>query len=79
MNDEATTTYGAIIDQMTLGHQFILSNISAIPPSKGWQIGIFPTYLLSIDEITHQYFQIRLDPAVLHPHSIALQILMPCS
>ena len=39
MQDEACTTYGADIEQMTLGHQFILSTFGALP-TKGWQIGI---------------------------------------
>jgi hypothetical protein len=42
MQDEACTTYGAVIDQMTLGHQFLQQILgpNAIA-TKGWQIGIF--------------------------------------
>jgi len=40
MPDEACTTYGAIIDQMTLGHQFLLNNFG-VTPTKGWQIDPF--------------------------------------
>ena len=48
MQDEGASTYGAVIDQMTLGHQFILNNFGAIP-SKGWHIGFFhPFHTLQI-------------------------------
>jgi len=40
MPDEACTTYGGIIDQMTLGHQFLL-NTFGVRPTKGWQIDPF--------------------------------------
>jgi hypothetical protein len=40
MPDEACTTYGGIIDQMTLGHQFLL-NTFGVRPNKGWQIDPF--------------------------------------
>jgi len=40
MPDEACTTYGGIIDQMTLGHQFLL-NTFGVKPNKGWQIDPF--------------------------------------
>ena len=31
MQDEACTTYSADIDQMTLGHQFLLNHFGALP------------------------------------------------
>ncbi|CAD8076627.1 unnamed protein product [Paramecium primaurelia] len=40
MNDEATTYYEDIIDQMTLGHKFLLENFNYVP-SIGWQIDTF--------------------------------------
>ncbi|KYQ93883.1 alpha-mannosidase [Tieghemostelium lacteum] len=40
MNDEATTYYDDIIDQMTLGHQFLYNNFG-IMPSIGWHIDPF--------------------------------------
>jgi len=40
MQDEACTTYGADINQMTLGHQFLLNEFGA-RPSKGWQLDPF--------------------------------------
>jgi len=40
MPDEACTTYGGIIDQMTLGHQFLLNTFD-VKPNKGWQIDPF--------------------------------------
>eukprot|EP00026_Physarum_polycephalum_P001546 Phypoly_transcript_01548.p1 GENE.Phypoly_transcript_01548~~Phypoly_transcript_01548.p1 ORF type:complete len:1071 (+),score=169.08 Phypoly_transcript_01548:77-3289(+) len=40
MQDEACTTYGADIEQMTLGHQFLYNNFGAIPV-RGWQIDPF--------------------------------------
>jgi hypothetical protein len=40
MQDEASTTYGAVIDQMTLGHQFLKQIFGPnITITKGWQIG----------------------------------------
>lgn len=35
MNDEATAYYEDIVDQMTLGHKFLLSNFN-YTPSVGW-------------------------------------------
>ncbi|GAM29188.1 hypothetical protein SAMD00019534_123640 [Acytostelium subglobosum LB1] len=40
MNDEATTYYDDIIDQMTLGHQFINENFG-VTPKIGWHIDPF--------------------------------------
>ncbi|EGG20517.1 alpha-mannosidase [Cavenderia fasciculata] len=40
MNDEATTYYDDIIDQMTVGHQFILDNFGVVP-KIGWHIDPF--------------------------------------
>lgn len=40
MQDEALTTFGADIDQMTLGHQFLFQNFG-VKPTKGWQIDPF--------------------------------------
>ncbi|KAL6067304.1 carbohydrate binding [Balamuthia mandrillaris] len=40
MNDEATTHYEAIIDQMTAGHQFLLREFG-IKPTIGWHIDPF--------------------------------------
>jgi hypothetical protein len=40
MPDEAATTYGGVIDQLTLGHQFLLSTFG-VRPTKGWQIDPF--------------------------------------
>ena len=40
MNDEATPYYEDIIDQMTLGHKFILDNFN-VTPTIGWQIDPF--------------------------------------
>ncbi|CAD8067627.1 unnamed protein product [Paramecium sonneborni] len=40
MNDEATTYYEDIIDQMTLGHKFLLETFNYVP-SIGWQIDPF--------------------------------------
>ncbi|CAD8062927.1 unnamed protein product [Paramecium primaurelia] len=40
MNDEATSYYEDIIDQMTLGHKFLLQNFNYIP-SIGWQVDPF--------------------------------------
>ncbi|KAF2069784.1 hypothetical protein CYY_008891 [Polysphondylium violaceum] len=39
-NDEAATHHEAIINQMTLGHQFLLSEFG-VTPSVGWQIDPF--------------------------------------
>ena len=42
MNDEATTHYNAIIDQMTLGLKFIENNFGPeARPTIGWQIDPF--------------------------------------
>jgi hypothetical protein len=39
MNDEATTTYGAVIDQTTMGHQFITNVFGEkYLPRTGWTI-----------------------------------------
>jgi len=40
MNDEAVTSYTAIIDQYTEGHQFIMYNFG-VKPQFGWQIDPF--------------------------------------
>lgn len=40
MNDEATAYYEDIIDQMTLGHKFLIDNFQ-IRPTIGWQIDPF--------------------------------------
>lgn len=40
MNDEACVHYQATIDQMTLGHQFLLENFG-VTPTMGWQIDPF--------------------------------------
>ena len=40
MNDEASTHYNAIIDQMTLGHQFLNQTFN-IQPTIGWHIDPF--------------------------------------
>ncbi|CAD8127927.1 unnamed protein product [Paramecium sonneborni] len=40
MNDEATAYYEDIIDQMTLGHKFLLKHFNYIP-SIGWQVDPF--------------------------------------
>jgi hypothetical protein len=40
MNDEAAPYYEDIIDQMTLGHKFLLDTFNAVP-SIGWQIDPF--------------------------------------
>ncbi|CAK92228.1 unnamed protein product (macronuclear) [Paramecium tetraurelia] len=40
MNDEATSYYEDIIDQMTLGHKFLLQNFN-YTPSIGWQVDPF--------------------------------------
>ena len=40
MNDEATTHYNAIIDQMSIGLRF-LSSTFGVRPSIGWQIDPF--------------------------------------
>lgn len=40
MNDEATVYYEDSIDQMTIGHQFILENFNIIP-TVGWHIDPF--------------------------------------
>ncbi|CAD8082066.1 unnamed protein product [Paramecium primaurelia] len=40
MNDEATSYYEDIIDQMTLGHKFLLQHFNYIP-SVGWQVDPF--------------------------------------
>ncbi|EGC34354.1 hypothetical protein DICPUDRAFT_98237 [Dictyostelium purpureum] len=39
-NDEATTDYQAVINQMTLGHQFLLNEFQ-VKPEIGWQIDPF--------------------------------------
>ncbi|EGC34543.1 hypothetical protein DICPUDRAFT_34840 [Dictyostelium purpureum] len=39
-NDEATIHYEAVINQMTLGHQFLLSEFGVVP-EIGWQIDPF--------------------------------------
>lgn len=42
MNDEAVPTYWGIIDQMTLGHQFILHEFGeAAAPKSAWSIDPF--------------------------------------
>lgn len=38
MNDEATTTFEATIDQMSEGHAFLFSTFGIVP-KIGWQIG----------------------------------------
>ncbi len=40
MNDEATAYYEDIIDQMTLGHKFLLENFNYVP-TVGWQVDPF--------------------------------------
>jgi lysosomal alpha-mannosidase len=40
MNDEACTYYDDIIDQMTLGHKFMLDNLN-ITTDIGWHIDPF--------------------------------------
>ena len=40
MNDEATPYYEDIIDQMTLGHKFLLETFN-VKPTVGWQIDPF--------------------------------------
>lgn len=40
MNDEANPYYEDIIDQMTLGHQFVLKNFG-VTPTVGWHIDPF--------------------------------------
>eukprot|EP01113_Clastostelium_recurvatum_P024055 TRINITY_DN286_c0_g1_i2.p1 TRINITY_DN286_c0_g1~~TRINITY_DN286_c0_g1_i2.p1 ORF type:complete len:1018 (-),score=282.92 TRINITY_DN286_c0_g1_i2:16-3069(-) len=40
MNDEATTHYEAVIDQMTLGHRFLQENFGVVP-RIGWHIDPF--------------------------------------
>lgn len=40
MNDEACVNYQDTIDQMTLGHQFLLENFGVVP-TMGWQIDPF--------------------------------------
>lgn len=40
MNDEACVHYQATIDQMTLGHQFLLDNFG-VTPTMSWQIDPF--------------------------------------
>jgi alpha-mannosidase len=39
MNDEAGTHYEATIEQMALGHQFLLDTFG-VKPSIGWQVGL---------------------------------------
>jgi hypothetical protein len=47
MEDEACTTYGGVIDQMTLGHQFLQQTFGDVArPTKGWQIGMSLPLLL---------------------------------
>jgi len=40
MNDEANAYYEDIIDQMTVGHKFLLDNFG-IRPTIGWHIDPF--------------------------------------
>jgi len=40
MNDEATCYYEDIIDQMTLGHQWLLNTFN-VKPTIGWHIDPF--------------------------------------
>ena len=40
MNDEATTYYEDVIDQMTLGHQWLLDELG-VRPTVGWQVDPF--------------------------------------
>jgi hypothetical protein len=40
MNDEATCHYQAIIDQMTVGHEFLMKEFGIVP-TTGWQIDPF--------------------------------------
>lgn len=40
MNDEATPYYEDIIDQMTVGHKYLLDNFNVIP-HIGWQVDPF--------------------------------------
>eukprot|EP01112_Ceratiomyxa_fruticulosa_P004317 TRINITY_DN1480_c0_g1_i3.p1 TRINITY_DN1480_c0_g1~~TRINITY_DN1480_c0_g1_i3.p1 ORF type:complete len:1026 (+),score=222.23 TRINITY_DN1480_c0_g1_i3:180-3257(+) len=40
MNDEATTNYEAVINQMTIGHQFLFDNFGVVP-TIGWHIDPF--------------------------------------
>lgn len=46
--DEGTTHYTAVVDQMTMGHQFLLNEFD-IKPNIGWHIG------MSSHEYTHEY------------------------
>ena len=42
MNDEASPTYSAVIDQMTEGHQFVLREFGhAARPTVAWHIDPF--------------------------------------
>ena len=68
MQDEACTTYGADVEQMTLGHQFLLENFGAVP-IRGWQIGTYLisptsplTLYLSSCSASPSYANIQIDP-----------------
>ena len=41
MHDEASTHYVAMVDQTTLGHQFLAKEFDGFCPRVGWQIDPF--------------------------------------
>ena len=61
MQDEACTTYGGDIDQMTLGHQFIYNTFGAVP-TKGWQIGNFTLFYFYFILFIFFTSDVALDP-----------------
>ena len=49
MNDEATTYFTDVVDQMTLGHEFLFREFG-IRPTIGWHIG-----LIMFCTVSYQY------------------------
>ncbi|KAF2068926.1 hypothetical protein CYY_009755, partial [Polysphondylium violaceum] len=68
-NDEAAAHYEAIINQMTLGHQFLLSEFG-VTPSVGWQIDPFGPSTLTATAFSLMSFKYhvidRLDDRLKH-------------
>lgn len=51
MNDEATPHYTDVIDQMTLGHEFLFREFG-VRPSIGWHIGKFELSRFALELMT---------------------------